>query len=156
MASDIRTGITVIPRYKIPLAGSNHWTCVRNRCRFRFDTSFAQLPTVIQTSTETSEKKIVEVLYNWLNTEYSTRLALPNLGRLGGVLRPTARKGTVIFIGASHTANIVAKADNRGTHLLPRWTPTADVVVLLATRLKAQGVLARRTQWCWTYSATPC
>ncbi len=65
---------------------------------------------------------------------------MPNLCRLGGTLGPTARKGRVIFIGVSNSANIVAKADNRATHLLPRWKPTYDVVALLATRLDGQGI----------------
>ena len=82
----------------------------------------------------------MEALYTWLNTEYSTGLAPPNLCRLGGELGPAGRKGRVLFIGASHTANIVAKADNRATHLLPRWKPAADVATLLASRLDAQGV----------------
>ena len=48
---------------------------------------------------------------------------------------PAARKRRVFFIGAFHFANIVARADNRATHLLPRWKPTNDVAALLATKL---------------------
>ncbi len=74
-------------------------------------------------------------LYGWLNKEYSTGLDPPNLGHLGGILGPAARKGRGFFIGASNSANIVARSDNRATHLLPRWKPTNDVAALLATKL---------------------
>ncbi len=126
---------------------------LRNPRRFRFDTGISRIPSVIAPATCLFEKTVLEALYTWLNTEYSTGLAPPNLCRLGGELGPAASKGRVILIGASHTANIVAKADTRATHLLPRWKPATDVATLLASRLEAS---ARRTQWCLTCSATPC
>ncbi len=112
----------------------------RNPRRFRFDTGISRIPSVIAPATWLFEKTVLEALYTWLNSEYSTGLAPPNLCRLGGELGPAARKGRVFLIRASHTAYIVAKADNRATHLLPRWKPATDVATLLASRLDTQCV----------------
>ena len=117
----------------------------RNQRRFRFDCGQANLPTTIPASTVELEKKIIGALYDWLNKEYSTGLDLPNLCRLGGAAEPAGVTGRVFFIGASHSANIVARADNRAIHLLPRWKATQDVATLLASRLDSQNIGADDT-----------
>ena len=117
----------------------------RNQRRFRFDCGQADLPTTIPASTADLEKEIIGALYDWLNKEYSTGLDKPNLCRLGGAAEPAGNKGRVFFIGASHSANIVARADSRAIHLLPRWKATQDVATLLASRLDSQNIGAEDT-----------